>query len=203
MSQNHQVSSEITLLDQHGSEVLLGNTLMVPVGQSMLYLRPLYVASTSIPLPQLTYVIGSLGQKVVIESTVSQTLSDLLNTVVSTSGSTPSSPTGATGTVPTAVQKALTAAQNDYTQALAELKAGNLGTYQSDISAMQQEITIAQQALQAAGGTAATTPTTTPTTTPATKGKSTKASSKVKTPTSTEPKASTTTSTLASAQAPP
>ena len=203
MSQNHQVSSEITLLDQHGSEVLLGNTLMVPVGQSMLYLRPLYVASTSIPLPQLTYVIGSLGQKVVIESTVSQTLSDLLNTVVSTSGSTPSSPTGTTGTVPTAVQNALTAAQNDYTQALAELKAGNLGTYQSDISAMQQEITIAQQALQAAGGTPATTPTTTPTTTPATKGKSTKESSKVKTPTSTEPKASTTTSTLASAQAPP
>ncbi|MGO8863416.1 MAG: UPF0182 family protein [Acidimicrobiales bacterium] len=196
MSQNHQVSSEITLLDQHGSEVLLGNTLMVPVGQAMLYLRPLYVASTSIPLPQLTYVIGSLGQKVVIESTVSQTLSDLLNTIVSTPGSTPSSPTGVTGTVPTAVQNALTAAQNDYTQALAALKAGNLGTYQSDIGAMQQEITIAQQALQAAAGTPTTT---TPTTTPTAKGKSTKESSKIKTPTSTEPKASTTT-TLASAQ---
>ena len=32
---------DITLLDQHGSEVLLGNTLMVPVGQSIVYLRPL------------------------------------------------------------------------------------------------------------------------------------------------------------------
>jgi hypothetical protein len=42
ISGNRTVSSDITLYDQHGSEVLLGNTLMVPVGQSIVYLRPLY-----------------------------------------------------------------------------------------------------------------------------------------------------------------
>ena len=61
------VSKDITLLDQHGSEVLLGNTLMVPVGNPMVYLRPLYVASSTNPLPQLTYVIGVFGQKVVVD----------------------------------------------------------------------------------------------------------------------------------------
>ncbi len=60
--QNPTVSKDITLLDQHGSEVLLGNTLMVPIGQSIVYLRPLYVASSSSPQPQLNYVIGVLGQ---------------------------------------------------------------------------------------------------------------------------------------------
>ena len=48
------VSQDITLLDQTGSEVLLGNTLMVPVGQAIVYLRPLYVASLSNPQPQLS-----------------------------------------------------------------------------------------------------------------------------------------------------
>ena len=75
------------MLNQHGSRVLLGNTLMVPVGQSIVYLRPLYVASSSIPQPQLTYVIGVLGQKVVIKSTVAQTLSSLLKTPVIPGGS--------------------------------------------------------------------------------------------------------------------
>jgi uncharacterized membrane protein (UPF0182 family) len=175
---NHTVSSDITLYDQHGSEVLLGDTLMVPVGQSIVYLRPLYVASSSNPLPQLTDVIGVLGQKVVIESTVSDTLSSLLHTSVS--GGTGTGPSVGTGTVPAAVQQYLNAAQTDYTNALAQLEAGNLGTYQSDINAMQQQITDAQAALAATTG-ASTTPTTTTTTIPPTKSKSTK----TKTPTST------------------
>ena len=63
IGQNPTVSKDITLLDQHGSEVLLGNTLMVPIGQSIVYLRPLYVASSSSPQPQLNYVIGVLGRR--------------------------------------------------------------------------------------------------------------------------------------------
>ena len=180
---NHTVSQDITLYDQHGSEVLLGDTLMVPVGQSIVYLRPLYVASSSNPLPQLTDVIGVLGQKVVIESTVSATLSSLLHTAVS--GGTGTGPSVGTGTVPAVVQQYLNAAQTDYTNALAALEAGDLGTYQSDINAMQQQITDAQQALAATTG--ASTTTTTTTTVP-TKNKSTKS------------KTSTTTTTLATAE---
>ena len=83
------MSSDITLYDQHGSEVLLGNTLMVPVGQSIIYLRPFYVASSSNPLPQLTDVIGVLGQKVVVEPSLSWTLTTLLGTSISTPGGSP------------------------------------------------------------------------------------------------------------------
>ena len=56
------MSSDITLLDQHGSEVLLGETLMVPIANSMVYLRPLYASPTTNPQPQLQYVVGVLGQ---------------------------------------------------------------------------------------------------------------------------------------------
>ena len=52
ISANKTVSSDISLLDQKGSEVLLGETLMVPIADSMVYRRPLYVASMT--NPQLT-----------------------------------------------------------------------------------------------------------------------------------------------------
>ena len=200
---NNTVSKDISLLDQKGSEVLLGNTLMVPVGNAMVYLRPLYVASSTNPLPQLNSVIGVIGRNVYIESTLAQTLSDLFGTSVSTasgSGSGSSPPPAITGSLPAAVQQYLIAAQNLYTQALAALKSGapgSLGTYQSDITAMEQQIALAQQALKAASttsGTSSATTTTVPTT------KTTKKSSA---PTSTEPRTSTTTTTFAAATGSP
>jgi hypothetical protein len=201
---NQTVSKDITLLDRDGSQVLLGNTLMVPVGQAIVYLRPLYVAASSNSLPQLTYVIGVLGDKVVIDTSLSQTLSDLLNTTVSTGG-----PGGSTspvpvisGTVPAAVQQDLNTAQTDYNAALAALKSGSLANYQTDIMQMDQEISDALTALKAAAPTGANNTTTT-TTTKSKTSKAAKTRSTAKSPTSTEPHASTTTTTLAAADAPP
>ena len=165
------------------------------------------MASSTNPLPQLTDVIGVLGAKVVVEPSLSSTLSTLFGTTVSTPGTGPSTNVGV-GTVPTQVQSDLNAAQSYYEQALAALKAGDLGTYQSDIDSMDSEIQSAQNALKTAAGTTTspiattTTTTTSPVTTQKSKTKAKSAStSKAKVPTSTEPKTSTTTTTLASASA--
>ena len=190
---NNTVSKDISLLDQRGSEVLLGNTLMVPVGQSIIYLRPLYVASSSNPLPQLNSIIGVLGRNVYIESSLSATLSDLFGTSVSTSQGATSPPTTVTGSVPTAVQQDLAAAQNLYSQAQAALKTGDLGTYQSDITSMEQQITAAEQLLKASSGSSSGSTATTP---KASKSGSSKAST---TTTTSTPGQSTTSSTVASA----
>jgi uncharacterized membrane protein (UPF0182 family) len=208
---DHTVSQDITLYDQHGSEVLLGNTLMVPVAHSIIYLRPFYVASSSNPLPQLTDVIGVLGQKVVVKPSLSQTLSTLLKTPVSTPGGTSGGGTSTgtgTGTVSTQVQNELAAAQSDYEQALAALKTGDLGTYQSDINAMYAAIQLAQSALKTGTSsstttTTTTTPTTATTATTAKKSTVTKSTTKSTTTTTTEPKDSTTSTTLASAASAP
>jgi uncharacterized membrane protein (UPF0182 family) len=205
---NNTVSKDISLLDQKGSEVLLGNTLMVPVGNAMVYLRPLYVASSTNPLPQLNSVIGVIGRNVYIESTLAQTLSDLFGTSVSTttgSGSSATPPPAVTGSLPAAVQQYLNAAQSLYTQALAALKSGapgSLGTYQSDITQMEQQIAAAEQALKAASSTSSSGSTTTATTVPTTSRTKT-TTKKSSTPTSTEPRSSTTTTTFAAASGRP
>jgi uncharacterized membrane protein (UPF0182 family) len=200
---NPTVSKDITLLDQKGSQVLLGNTLMVPVGNAMVYLRPLYVASTTNPLPQLTYVIADVGQDVVIDSSLSKTLSDVLKTSVTTSSGTGTGSNSSgttTGTLPAAVQQDVAAALADYENALAALKAGGvnaLGTYQTDITSMDQQVADAEAALKAANPATSTTTTTTPKSKSKTKDAKTTSTSTA--PTSTEPKSSSTTTTLAAA----
>jgi hypothetical protein len=157
----------------------------------MVYLRPLYVASITNPQPNLQYVVAALGKNVQIDSSLSSVLSDVLHATVAAPNGNGSS---STGTVPAAVAGYLSAAQTDYTNALAALKQQNLAAFQADIQAMAQQI---EQAQQLVGTTKppGSTPTTTTTTTPQakkpkpTKQGSTTASSSV--PTSTEPRDST------------
>lgn len=149
IQQNSVASSIITLHDQHGSSVLLGNNLMVPLDQSVLYIRPLYVTSTSNPMPQLKYVIAVFNQYVGIEPTLAGALSDVLGANI-TGGSTPSGTTkpGSTKTGLSAVTY-LKQAATDYAAAQSALKAGDLGTYQSEVNAMNKQLQLAQTALAA------------------------------------------------------
>jgi hypothetical protein len=157
----------------------------------------------------LQYVVGVIGKTVKIDSSLTATLSDLLQTTV-----LPPSGSGApsTGTVPAAVAGLLEQAQNDYNAAIADLKADNLAQFQTDLNAMSAAINQAQDVLKTplAGSTPASTTTTTTTTTPAAKGGNSKKTGTTTTTShglttttsvgaSTEPKSSTSSTTLVSA----
>ncbi len=153
MEQNSTVSSTISLLDQHGSEVLLGNNLMVPLDQSVLYIRPLYITSTTNSLPQLKYVIAVFNQDVDISPTLAGALTSVLGANVSvgppgssTGGTTP--PSGGTTPSGKTAQDYLKQAAADYTAAQTALTNGDLGTYQDDVKAMDQQLQLAQNALK-------------------------------------------------------
>lgn len=201
---DNAVSSEITLLNQHGSQVLLGETLMIPIANSIVYIRPLYVAASSNPQPKLEYVVAVLGGTVKLDTSLTNVLSDITGVTL------PSSTNGSSsaGTVPAAIASILAAAQLDYQNAQAALKAQDLSTYQADIAAMEQQLASAQDVLNATTGP---TTTTTSTTIPKLKGKGTKKSSGTTSttsttttstsPTSTEPRNGSTTTSSTSASA--
>jgi hypothetical protein len=150
IQQNAAAAQQFTLLDQHGSKVLLGNNVMVPLDQSVLYIRPLYVTSASNPLPQLRYVIAVFNQDVAIEPTLSGALSQVLGSNISTGNGGGTTPPSGGGTKPGQSAKTyLQQAATDYKNAQAALSAGNLGLYQSDVDAMNHQITLAQTALSA------------------------------------------------------
>jgi uncharacterized membrane protein (UPF0182 family) len=54
---NAAISSELTLYDQSGSQVELGEVDVVPIDQTLLYIEPVYVESTSARIPTLDDVV--------------------------------------------------------------------------------------------------------------------------------------------------
>jgi uncharacterized membrane protein (UPF0182 family) len=72
------VARETTLLNQQGSRAVYGNMLLIPIEDSLLYVRPLYAISAGdTQVPQLRYVVLSLGNKVVMAPTVPGALAKL------------------------------------------------------------------------------------------------------------------------------
>jgi uncharacterized membrane protein (UPF0182 family) len=154
------VSQQITLLNTNGSSALLGNVLMIPVANSLLYIQPLYVQSARNAFPELKQVIAVYGSDVAINSTLSASLSQVFQAPVSTSTNN----NGGTGALSPQVKSLLNQAQAAYQQSQADLKAGNLGAYQTDINGLES---LLNQVQSLTGGTVTSTTTTT-TTTPGT-----------------------------------
>ncbi|MGH9153563.1 MAG: UPF0182 family protein, partial [Acidimicrobiales bacterium] len=71
------ISREITLLDQRGSQVKLGNVQVIPIENSLLYVRPLYVQSARNPLPEFKRAIVVFGDRAVIGNTLREALVEL------------------------------------------------------------------------------------------------------------------------------
>lgn len=57
VEENNAISQEITLLNHDNSKVILGNVVMTPIGQSLIYTQPLYVEQSSNQVPSLRDVI--------------------------------------------------------------------------------------------------------------------------------------------------
>ncbi|MDD5749004.1 MAG: UPF0182 family protein, partial [Actinomycetota bacterium] len=70
IEQDPEISRQLSLWRQAGSQVIRGNLLVVPVEESLIYVEPLYLKATEIPIPQLKRVILSYGQHVVMETSL-------------------------------------------------------------------------------------------------------------------------------------
>ena len=162
------VSQEISLLNQNGSNVILGNVLMVPINQSVLYFRPLYVQSARNQLPVLEKVIAvyggsGSGSQVAMGDTLEQALEAVFQASIpvgngqAPQGTSPPPQSAASAQVQALIGQAASlaqAVQND-------LKQGNLGQYQADVNALAAVIQQLQQASSGTGGSTSSTTTTT------------------------------------------
>ncbi len=163
ISEVGKISSQISLLNQQGTTVQLGNLQVVPVGDSMLYFRPFYVESARNPFPKLDYFIvvyaGPTGQsQVAFDTSLPLALQDLFSVSIPGQGTqTPTQPTGP-ATVNQHVQSLIAQANTDFQQAQTDLKSGNFAAYGTDITTLQGVLQQLQQATGNTGSSKSTTP---------------------------------------------
>jgi uncharacterized membrane protein (UPF0182 family) len=164
---NPTVASELSLLNQQGSEVILGNQLIVPVKDSLLYVQPIFVRSTSGSGSTGSTTIPLLEKVAVVLNTdvgYAPTLSEAIAQVVG--GQAPQQPPTATQPPSTqppqqpsaGVQQLLQQAQREYDLANQSLQKGDLAGYQQHVNAMKRLLDQAVSASQGKPAAASATP---------------------------------------------
>jgi uncharacterized membrane protein (UPF0182 family) len=158
------ISSRLTLLNQQGSQIIQGNMLVIPVEQSLLYIRPLYIqGSGATKLPEFKFVVMVYGGRAVIGESLPDALSQLFPDLGpapppgGTAGTPAPPPSGGTAGVPNGnVSDLLAQAVNAYNDAQTALKNGDLAGYQKDVDHMADLIR-QSQAVAPGGATTSTT----------------------------------------------
>jgi hypothetical protein len=77
IAQDQAISPQITLWNQQGSEVLQGTLLVIPIEESLLYIRPLYLRSAGGKIPELKRVVVAYQNEIVMENTLDEALDRL------------------------------------------------------------------------------------------------------------------------------
>lgn len=76
-SQDQVIARDLSLWNQQGSQVLRGQILVLPVGETLMYVDPIYIQATEARMPQLKKVVLAAGNRLVYEDTYEQALERL------------------------------------------------------------------------------------------------------------------------------
>ncbi len=130
INQDQTISKDLTLWNQQGSQVLRGQTLVLPIDSSFLYVEPIYIQASQASMPQLKKVALSMGNHLAYANTYEQALGQLIG---QTGGRTPSNdvPTNGGSTDPGSTAAASAPPQRtttDAAQLLQEIR-GHLNRY--------------------------------------------------------------------------
>ncbi|HWP03369.1 MAG TPA: UPF0182 family protein, partial [Gemmatimonadaceae bacterium] len=125
INQDTEISRQITLWDQRGSEVIRGQLLVIPIEESLIYVQPLYLRAQGGQIPELKRVVLAYQNRVVMEETLEAALARLF---------------GSQGDVPAVEQRVAQPQQTEaseilrqiaehYERAVSAQRAGNWAAY--------------------------------------------------------------------------
>jgi len=162
LDQDPAISSQFALWNQSGARVIRGNLLVIPIGQSNLYVEPIYLQARESPIPELTRVAVATGRRVVMEPTLEDALNRLFGvtpgaavapgapgapapTVAPGAPAPTVAPAGppavvAPGGAPASAAQLAAEAQERYTRAQEALRAGDFARYGEEVRRLEEVI---------------------------------------------------------------
>lgn len=82
INQDQDISPQLTLWNQQGSEVVQGTLLVIPIEEALLYIRPLYLRASGGRIPELKRVIVAYQNQIVMEDTLDESLARLFGSAL-------------------------------------------------------------------------------------------------------------------------
>ena len=74
INQDAEISRQVSLWDQRGSSVIQGTLLVIPIEESLIYVRPLYLKADEGKIPELKRVIVGYEDNIAMERTLDEAL---------------------------------------------------------------------------------------------------------------------------------
>jgi uncharacterized protein len=155
INQDPAISQQFSLWDQRGSRVIRGNLLVIPLGNSFLYVEPIYLQAETSALPELRRVIVASGDTVVMRPTLDEALTALISDApavaeLDLSGTAPvfTTPDGDQQAGTATIDELIATANAHYEAAQTALQAGDWTAYGREQDALGEVL----QQLQALTG---------------------------------------------------
>jgi len=80
INQDTIISKELSLWNTQGSQVQFGETLIIPIKNSLIYVAPMYLrAKGEKSIPEMKKVIVSYGDKIILDDTIESALAQIFN----------------------------------------------------------------------------------------------------------------------------
>jgi len=84
INQDADISRQISLWDQKGSEVIKGNLLVIPIEESLIYVQPIYLRAEGGKIPELKRVIVAYENRIAMKETLELALADVFGGTIFT-----------------------------------------------------------------------------------------------------------------------
>jgi len=136
IDQNAQLSGQLSLWNQQGSQVVRGGLIVIPVGRALLYAEPIYLQAQRSPMPELRIVVLALQDRLAYGPTFEAALAALFGQAPSTlaaaphSASAPAAPAAPSTPAAAPAERAATPAPAADANALIQGAARDLADYQ-------------------------------------------------------------------------
>jgi uncharacterized membrane protein (UPF0182 family) len=143
INQDTDISRELTLWDQRGSEVIKGELLVIPIEEALIYVQPIYLRAQGGQIPELKRVVVAFQDRVVMSETFESGLARLFSGDIqaprqlaadSTAAAADTSRAAVQQPTPSVTNAALVREADDhYQRAMSAQRAGDWTTYGREI----------------------------------------------------------------------
>jgi len=96
INQDQNISKDLTLWNQQGSQVLRGQMLVLPIDNTFLYVEPIYIQASQAKMPQMKKVALAMGNNLVYTDTYQEALEQLAGANLNTAPAAEQKPSAAT-----------------------------------------------------------------------------------------------------------
>jgi hypothetical protein len=134
INQDPEISRQLSLWNQRGSQVILGRLIVIPIEESLIYVQPLYLRAETGKIPELKRVIVAYQNQIAMEETLEQSLNRIFKGASLPEAQMPAAqPARAPQPTALPVESLAAEAQQHYQRAIEAQRAGDWAKYGEEI----------------------------------------------------------------------